>query len=374
MTSQKINPSFRILSAFAIIFVVAGHADFGVFDIAGMFPYYSFHVGVFAFVSGYFYREESESNIKNYLLKKAKHLLLPYFGWNLFYGLFTTLLRYLGFGIGNPITLKTFFIDPFLGGHQYGLNFAAWFVPVLFIIELANVVMRKVLDMIHLKKEWFIFAASLLVGMVVVWLSIQGKVWGYYRHIGCILFLFPIYQGGQFYKKVLEGYVDKLSLPWYFTIVLIIQYIVLLFTRGQVAYSTVWCSGFLHNPLVPYVTTFMGIAFWLGIARLLVPVWKPGNLLDQIGKNTFSIMMHHVSGFLVLNTLFFVLFRAGICFQDFDMFMYMNSYEYKYLPLGMENGKWLYLLFGIGISLFINSISRKIIKIFPLKIYREKIR
>ena len=31
---QKINPSFRILSAFAIIFVVAGHADFGVFDIA----------------------------------------------------------------------------------------------------------------------------------------------------------------------------------------------------------------------------------------------------------------------------------------------------------------------------------------------------
>ena len=212
MTSQKINPSFRILSAFAIIFVVAGHADFGVFDIAGMFPYYSFHVGVFAFVSGYFYREESEANIKNYLLKKAKHLLLPYFGWNLFYGLFTTLLRYLGFGIGNPITLKTFFIDPFLGGHQYGLNFAAWFVPVLFIIEVANVFMRKVLDIIHFKKEWLIFTFSLLAGMVVVWLSIRGSVWGYYRHIGCILFLFPIFQGGQFYKKVLENYIDK---KWY---------------------------------------------------------------------------------------------------------------------------------------------------------------
>ena len=44
---KKIEPSFRILSALAIIFVVAGHADFGVFDVAGMFPYYSFHVGVF---------------------------------------------------------------------------------------------------------------------------------------------------------------------------------------------------------------------------------------------------------------------------------------------------------------------------------------
>ena len=356
MTKQSINPQFRLLSAFAIIFVVAGHADFGVFDVAGMFPYYSFHVGVFAFISGYFYKDECEQNIGNYLLKKVKHLLLPYFGWNLFYGLLTSLLRWFGFGIGNPITLKTFFIDPFLGGHQYGLNFAAWFVPVLFIIEVANVLMRKILDVLHLKKEVLIFAVSLILGMIVVWLSIRGSVWGYYRHIGCILFLFPIFQFGQFYKKILESFVEKLSLAWYFAIILLIQYIVLLCTHGQIAYSTVWCSGFLHNPLVPYVTTFMGIAFWLGIARLMVPLWKPGNLLDQIGKNTFSIMMHHISGFLVLNTLFFVLFKTGMWFQDFDVFMYMNSYEYRYFPLGMENGKWLYLLFGIGIPLWIQRL------------------
>ena len=249
--------------------------------------------------------------------------------------------------------MKTFFIDPFLGGHQYGLNFASWFVPVLFIIEVANVFMRKVLDMIHLKKEGFIFVASLFAGMAVVWLSIQGRVWGYYRHIGCILFLFPIFQGGQFYKKVLEDYVTKISLPWYFSIVLIIQYIVLLCTHGQVAYSTVWCSGFLHNPVVPYITTFMGIGFWLGIARLMVPLWKPGSLLDQIGKNTFSIMMHHVTGFMVLNTIFFTLFKTEMIFQDFDTFMYLNSYEYRYLLMGMENGKWLYLIFGIGIPLLI---------------------
>ena len=56
----RINSKYRILSAFAIVFVVAGHADFGVFDVAGVFPYYSFHVGIFAFISGYFYKEENE--------------------------------------------------------------------------------------------------------------------------------------------------------------------------------------------------------------------------------------------------------------------------------------------------------------------------
>lgn len=70
MEKKAVNPQFRILSALAIIFVVAGHADFGVFDVAGLFPYYSFHVGVFAFISGYFYKEESENDIKNYIIKK----------------------------------------------------------------------------------------------------------------------------------------------------------------------------------------------------------------------------------------------------------------------------------------------------------------
>ena len=69
--SKKINPSFRIFSALMMIFVVAGHADFGVFDVAGMFPYYSFHVGAFVFISGYFYLREEEDNPLGYLKKEG---------------------------------------------------------------------------------------------------------------------------------------------------------------------------------------------------------------------------------------------------------------------------------------------------------------
>ena len=35
METKQTNGTFRILSALAIIFVVAGHADFSVFDIGG---------------------------------------------------------------------------------------------------------------------------------------------------------------------------------------------------------------------------------------------------------------------------------------------------------------------------------------------------
>lgn len=355
--NNRINPTFRILSALAIIFVVAGHADFGVFDIAGLFPYYSFHVGVFAFISGYFYKEESEKNIINYIKKKALHLLVPYYIWNLIYGLFTTGLRMAGFQIGSPITLKTLLLEPFLGGHQYGLNFASWFVPVLFLIEVMNILGRKILDILHLKKEALIFSASLLMGIMVVWLSIRGSVWGYYKHIGCILFLFPVFQAGQFYKKILEEKISRIPAAAYFVIICIIQYLTLFYSKGQVAYSTVWCTGFASGPLVPYITTFTGIAFWLGIAGLLAPLWKEGNLLDIIGKNTFGIMMHHITGFGVLNAIYFLISGMGVLFTDFDSVQFFSSYEYRYLPLGMEIGKWLYLIFGMGTALLIQKLE-----------------
>lgn len=353
---KKIEPSFRILSALAIIFVVAGHADFGIFDMAGLFPYYSFHVGVFVFISGYFYKEENENHIISYIKRKAFHLLLPYYGWNLFYGILTTGMRSIGFQIGKPMTFYSFFLEPFLGGHQYGLNFAGWFVPVLFVIEVINITARKILDLLKLKKENLILMVTLITGMATVVLSARGSVWGYYKHIGCILFLLPVFQGGQFYKKVLKNRVEKLSYGWYFGGICFLQYLTLFFAQGRVAYSAVWCSGFLHGPLVPYLTTFLGIGFWLGVARVLEPGFKKGGWLDWIGSHTFDIMMHHILGFLLLNTIFYGVHRV-VGLEDFLQESYFATYEYRYLPGGLENGKWIYLIFGLLLPLGLKKIT-----------------
>ena len=59
MTGHYENKEFRILSAIGMILVVAGHLGFNVFDVGGLFPYYSFHVFIFLFVSGYFYKKEA---------------------------------------------------------------------------------------------------------------------------------------------------------------------------------------------------------------------------------------------------------------------------------------------------------------------------
>lgn len=354
------NVTFGILSALAILMIVAGHSGYDILTVGGLFPYYSFHVPLFLFISGYFYREEEEAHPLAYLKKKAKRLLLPYFIWNAVYGVTAWALRtFAGFGMGEGISLKTLFVTPFLNGYQFILNYAAWFVPVLFIVEVMNLCMRLLLGRLHLNKEWLILIGTLLVGMLVVQFAIEGRVWGLYKTPGRILFLYPCFQMGQFYKKKLESR-DRLGNLPYFAIVLGVQVLLHLCCNG-LAYSSVWVTGFANGPLIPYVTVVSGTAFWLRVAKSLGPLCESGqssisaaqSFLLYLGRNTYAVMMHHVMAFMLVKMVL-----AGIAahtgyLPDFDFMRFYADIDYYYLVKGSEAFRMVYLAAGVGLPLLL---------------------
>lgn len=369
MKEYKENREMRILSAVGIILVAAGHLGYNLFDIGGLFPYYSFHVFLFLFVSGYFYKPESEERIISYIFGKCVTLLLPYYIWNLIYGILTALLHRAGFTIGQDLSLYTVLIAPFDGGHQFMYQFPAWFVPVLFMIEVVNVCMRKVLSLLRMNQEWFIFGGCLILGIATVWLAIGGHVWGLYKIPGRILFMLPGFQLGRIYKEKLEKY-DTLPDGLYFLMVMGIQLLITVFCGG-LAFSAVWVSSFANGPVIPYLTVITGIAFWLRIAKIMNQIPYLSGKMVTIGRNTFSIMMHHILAFFLVKTVFYVLHVLTPLCQEFDTSMYFSEINFVYLPGGSEAAKWIYLLAGIGIPLLIASIQRtvgeKILKLFPAK-------
>lgn len=349
MAGYQENREFRILSAIGIILVAAGHLGFNLFDVGGLFPYYSFHVFIFLFVSGYFYKPEAENKIGSYIKGKCVTLLVPYFAWNLFYGIITFLLHKAGFAIGQDISLYTLFLAPFDGGHQFMYNFPAWFVPVLFLVEVINVCARKMLSFLHLNYEWLIFAGSLLLGILTVWLAAGGHVWGYYKIPGRILFMLPGFEMGHVYKEKLEAH-DRLSNGLYFLVVMGIQ-LAITFLCGGLAFSAVWVTSFGNGPVVPYLTVITGIAFWLRVSRILKEVPSISEGLVTIGRNTYAVMMHHIMAFFLVKTVFYAIYLLTPLCGDFDTVMYFSDVNYLYLPKGAEAVKWLYLAAGIGIPL-----------------------
>ena len=360
MTIYKENQEFRILSAIGIILVVAGHLGYNLFEIGDLFPYYSFHVFIFVFVSGYFYKPESAQRIGSYIFGKCLSLLLPYFIWNLIYGIFTQFMRSLGFFIGNEITFKTLFISPFLDGHQFLYNYPAWFVPALFLIEVVNVLMRKVLSIIKLENEWLIFAGCLFMGVLTVFLAKGGHVWGYYTIAGRVLFLLPGFQMGRIYREKLEKR-DTLSDGVYLLIVMLIQIIIHIWCAG-LAFSAVWVNGFANNPLIPYLTVCTGIAFWLRIAKILAKIPYFAEKLVYVGRNTYAIMMHHITAFMLLKSVFYLMSKITPYCQGFDKELFLCQVNFVYLAGGTEASKWLYLFIGIAVPLLIAKGQRFLLK------------
>lgn len=357
MADVKENKKLRILSAIGIILVVAGHLGYDLFDIGGLFPYYSFHVFIFLFVSGYFYKKESEERIGSYLIGKCVTLLLPYFVWNLFYGLLAAFLHKAGFSIGEALSLKTLFLSPFLDGHQFLYHFPAWFVPVLFMIEVINVLMRKVLSLVHCNYEWLIFAGCLAVGILTVWLAAGGHVWGIYKLPGRLLFMLPGFQMGRIYREKLERY-DTLEDGPYFLLVMGIQILLTIFCAG-LAFSAVWVGSFANGPVIPYFTVITGIAFWLRIAGIISNIPYLSKKMIYIGRNTYSVMMHHIASFMLVKSVFYLISRLTPLCAEFDRELFFSEINFVYLAGGSEGSKWIYLLAGIGLPLVIASLQQK---------------
>lgn len=348
---RQVNMQFRILSALAMILVVMGHVDEGMLTIGGLFPYYSFHIALFLFISGYFYRPEKEEQIGAYLVGKARSLLLPYFIWNLIYGLIVMALRAAGFYIGNEISLWTLFAEPFLSGHQFLYNAPAWFVPALFLTETVNVAGRRLLRLLRIQNDWLLMGAYLGLGLLVVWLSSHGYVYDWYRIPGRLMYMLPCYQMGQLYQQRLEKH-DVLPNWLYFGILFAVQLFLVSFCNG-LAVSAAWCNGFLNGPLVPYVTAATGIAFWLRVSRILTPAFLNSRFWNYFGGNTFAVMMHQVMAFLIVKGIFALLYTAAGWFADFDKNAFLTDVYYIYLPDGLTQFRMLYVAAGICLPLLL---------------------
>ena len=73
MSGKVFNMEMNIAKAIGILAIVAGHCRWDIFG--GLFPSASFHVPLFFFISGYFFKKEIievGNTIKNYLLYVKK--------------------------------------------------------------------------------------------------------------------------------------------------------------------------------------------------------------------------------------------------------------------------------------------------------------
>ena len=292
----------------------------------------------------------------NYIKKKSTSLLLPYYGWNIFYGLLINILTPYGFfanANAKHITLSSFFLEPWTDGHQYIFNIASWFLLILFAVQISYVSLRIVSNIFGTYREYglwvVIFIAASAATLLAQFKDTHGIMLPVLKTFFCLFF----YHMGYIYKITIEKY-DKVSLSRV-VIVILIQ-IVLVSTFKNPTYQLSWCN-FNDRLIVPYITSLTGIWINLQLAKILAAQTTSYNMLINIGKNSFSIMVHHLFGYWILNTVYYSMSIYGLSiFKSFDSANYLNNIYYAYPINGWSDSMLIYIVFALLISFFIKRI------------------
>lgn len=353
--NNSVNMQFKLLSAIGIIIIVAGHCYHGGISLGyEWFPTYSFNLSLLVFISGYFYKDKYEDSPLKYIWKRTKRLLIPAYLWNIAYGLFIMLMSNFGYTIGAEVNPYNLFVMPFVDGEAFLYNLGSWFVYPLFVVCVFNVLFRKLLGLIKLKNEYLIFTLYLIIGIIGIRLAIAGHNNGIMRLVTRSMLFLPCYQLGKLYKAKLEAK-DTLNSVAYFAILFGIQLILLTFF-GDLEFTPSSMTKFNHGALVPFITSFTGIAFWLRISKILTPAikhWKPVLL---VADNTYSIMIHQMIGYMCIKWIFALISICTPLCKDFSIVLMKTSIWYWYLPNGLQQYAILYLAGGILVPIGIKKI------------------
>ena len=129
-------------------------------------------------------------------------MLIPYFIWNLIYGIIVNILKKLDIiSYGEKIDLYSYFIRPWTTGHQYILNIASWFLLALFLVNIVYIIIRKLAMKLKLWNDKVATIVFLIISIVSVYISQKNKVELYIPILRTMYFMF-FYHFGYIYKKV----------------------------------------------------------------------------------------------------------------------------------------------------------------------------
>lgn len=230
-------------------------------------------------------------------------------------------------------------------------------MPALFLVELINVLSRRLLKLTvkpgQTHNEYVVAMLYMAIGTCGIGLAMGGMCQGGWLTLVRLMFLLPCYQWGTLYRQKLEGK-DRMGSMFYFAILIAIQFSLVLSGKTLI-YSVAFCNGFT-GLLLPYITAATGIAFWLRVSRIISPALEHSRAARYFGGHTFAVMMHHIMALMVLKTVFAAFAKYTDLFVGFNFEQYKADLWYVYFPKDLPQFRVFYLLWAIVLPLAIQYV------------------
>ena len=361
------NQIFNYLYVLAILMVIDDHTSTRIGFLSSIFPYNSFYMPLFVFISGYFYRKRGlVENTKH----KVKKLLIPYLVWNIVAIILAVILDHtIGINWIEKCSIKQFLTTNFLTGSITSLNGASWFVIMLFWISI-------IYNLIHfkLKDSKIVDAIFTVLYSILGFASLQLCIKGYavknewWLFALKISFYIQFFQWGVIFKKYIEKHLLKINKILVCGTCILINIILICIYGDKINfYATVGMNKF-NFWYLPVITSMTGILFYYEIMEFLSRKIGQNRIIDFISRNTFVIMQIHLLFLNIPNFyVYFKVLNGSNSYNDFNMNKFINGAWLRY----SANTRLVGFFLGVIGSLMVEYLLEKIKKNILIK--KEKI-
>lgn len=257
------------------------------------FPIYSYHMALFLFASGYLFRDIEWKDFGRYVWRKTRTLAIPLIAWNVVYACIVSLVNLRHPANYLPPTIQIWnlhnlLVEPFIGGHQYLLNLATWFVGMLYLTLL-------VFGLIHLINkrvpEWLlllVYLACAILSLYSATLDLSARNWLVLQRIAYALFFVQL---GRCFRIYIPPYLNTKYIWGLIGVVLIIWYCAML--GGDKLYVLAFMNfeGAIVRPIAGGI---LGCLFWMLVSLQLARIIPSNKLETLISISTWSIMTNHL--------------------------------------------------------------------------------
>lgn len=301
---ETYNKTFSIMKGIAIISVVIGH----VFVRTSIEEFVNqYHLAVFFFVSGYFFKEKYLSNTKDFFIRKIKSLYFPYIKLCILFALLHDLLFAINIYDTNW-SIKESIIQIYYAGIRLipgndQLMGAMWFCPSLLIVSFISWGILRIMHNIktidiNTIPQIMIIILIIIVNLIAIKLDFKSP-WHIWQTIPiCGIFIAGYYS--HFYLNNYEK-IKHYKIISSIAILLILVLIIGLNKKGYTAYLQPK-RIVQENVIFVYIISLSSCFMIYLVSKIIFSIkCRLVNILCTIGEYSFSIMALHFLSFKLVN-------------------------------------------------------------------------
>lgn len=357
--SDRWNYELLFVQTVAIIAMILGHTGPTFTPVGGtIFPYYSWHMPVFVFISGYLL--QSCGSYRAFAVKKTRRLLLPALGVRTaLTALALIASRTALHTTGLTVSLHGLVINPFVMCDAYPLSNAMWFIFQLYLLEMIYAALIRIPGR-YTKPA--VLAGSLAASLGALYyvhdiLGAMPEGWIVLPLRSAFLLFFMA--AGHAFRPWHEKWKGR---PWIILAVVFAAQALYVYGTGHEINFSAHSMDVANVTLffMPVITPLTAAACLFCTARMLSPLLQGKTVLRLVGGGTRYVVYFHELCLLLINCVYMVFAHRtqGALFDGFNFNM-LRAAWYAFALGGSDFGRLPYVVFSIAVPVLLPAVIRR---------------